>query len=151
MINAFRGKYDFLSNFYVGVNPIYTSSGLPGKTLEHAYQAEKAQDKLDQLMVLAAETPAKAKEAGRRVQLSPNWEYDKVDIMARLLQQKFADDPDLRARLLATGDDELVEGNTWGDMFWGVDLKPNSKTFGYGANMLGILLMDLREDLRSTY
>lgn len=49
----------------------------------------------------------------------PDWEDVKVDIMLGLLRQKFQH-PELGAKLLATGDAYLVEGNTWGDTFWGV-------------------------------
>lgn len=59
--------------------------------------------------------------------------------MRDLLDLKFAD-PALAALLLATGDADLVEGNDWGDRFWGV-------CDGAGANMLGRLLMELRTRL----
>ena len=39
--------------------------------------------------------------------------------MADLLRQKFSH-PDLAVLLLATGDEDLVEINTWGDTFWGI-------------------------------
>jgi len=66
----------------------------------------------------------------------------KVKLMAGLLTRKFAD-PALRQKLLATGDAKLVEGNWWGDRFWGIDLKT-----GEGQNTLGRLLMTLRIRLR---
>ena len=56
--------------------------------------------------------------------------------MRTALQLKFSD-PTLRAQLIATGDAELIEGNTWNDTFWGV-------CRGTGKNMLGTLLMELR-------
>jgi len=62
--------------------------------------------------------------------------------MAEGLRQKFSD-PDLRNRLLATGDAELVEGTTWGDVTWGIDLNT-----GEGENHLGKLLMELRTRYR---
>ena len=56
------------------------------------------------------------------------------------LNEKFKD-PVLRAKLLATGDQELAEENTWGDMFWGT-------CNGQGKNRLGILLMHMRSMIR---
>ena len=60
--------------------------------------------------------------------------------MRDVLRLKFADEV-MAAKLLATGDAELVEGNTWGDRFWGV-------SGGNGLNWLGRLLMEVRSDLK---
>lgn len=62
-------------------------------------------------------------------------------VMRDLLQQKFSNGI-LREQLLATGDQELIEGNTWGDTFWGV-------CNGEGQNVLGKMLMNIREELRN--
>jgi predicted NAD-dependent protein-ADP-ribosyltransferase YbiA (DUF1768 family) len=45
--------------------------------------------------------------------------------------------------LLSTGDELLIEGNTWGDTYWGVDLKT-----GIGENKLGKILMKVREEIK---
>ena len=60
--------------------------------------------------------------------------------MRSILEAKFAV-PELRDALLATGDAELVEGNTWGDVYWGV-------CGGRGRNQLGRTLMRVRDDIR---
>ena len=55
--------------------------------------------------------------------------------------------PELREKLLATGDEELIEGNWWNDKFWGV-------CKGEGCNMLGLILMEVRDyisKLRGAY
>ena len=75
------------------------------------------------------------------MKLRPDWETEKISIMRALLRLKFAD-PALRAQLVATGVRPLVEGNRWGDRFWGV-------CGGNGQNMLGKLLMEIRAELRS--
>jgi hypothetical protein len=62
--------------------------------------------------------------------------------MGLLLMQKFTRHPQLARELVGTGDAELVEGNTWGDEFWGV-------CNGRGSNQLGRLLMEVRALLRS--
>ena len=56
--------------------------------------------------------------------------------MLELLHLKFRH-PVLKDQLLATGDVELIEGNDWGDEFWGV-------CCGKGSNNLGKLLMLVR-------
>jgi ribA/ribD-fused uncharacterized protein len=71
----------------------------------------------------------------------PDWEDVKVGIMWQLLTDKFIRHENLRRQLLATGDEELVEGNTWGDRFWGV-------CDGEGRNMLGVLLMRVRSAMQ---
>jgi predicted NAD-dependent protein-ADP-ribosyltransferase YbiA (DUF1768 family) len=61
--------------------------------------------------------------------------------MDLLLQQKFAI-PEIRERLLSTGDEDIIEVNTWGDVFWGV-------CGNRGENYLGKLLMRIRSNIRS--
>jgi len=90
---------------------------------------------------MAAPTPAKAKYWGRRCTMRPDWETEKVNVMYHLVKNKFSH-PDLGRRLLETGDAYLVEGNTWGDKFWGVETDS-----GEGENHLGMILMRVREEL----
>ena len=56
--------------------------------------------------------------------------------MRSLLLQKFSA-LDMRKKLIATCQAPLVEGNHWGDIFWGV-------CDGKGENNLGKLLMETR-------
>lgn len=65
----------------------------------------------------------------------------KLDVMEACVRDKFTRNADLRRRLLETGDAELVEGNTWGDRFWGV-------CDGEGENHLGRVLIKVRGELR---
>ena len=89
--------------------------------------------------IAALLTPGATKKAGRKVPLPSDWELRKVGIMEGFLRQKFAH-PDLREKLLATGDAVLIEGNTWNDTFWGV-------CNGVGQNQLGLLLMKIRSEI----
>ena len=84
--------------------------------------------------------PQAAKRLGRRVELRPDWESVKYDVMYQVCKAKFTQNPNLLERLLATGDAELVEGNTWGDQVWGV-------CKGVGENHLGKTLMRIRAEL----
>jgi ribA/ribD-fused uncharacterized protein len=108
---------------------------------EHAYQAAKTKDKKMRKKIAQQPTAWQAKDLGQKIELREDWEERKVEIMYRILRAKFKQHKDLREKLLATGDAELIEGNTWNDTFWGV-------CQGKGKNMLGKLLMLLRIELK---
>src|SRR5881394_2530499 len=113
---GFRDALAYCSNFHP--SPIIMG-GVRFATVEHAFQAAKTLDPSERAHIAAAPTPGRAKHLGRRVTLRPGWDDMRVSIMLTLLRSKF-DDPALRVQLLATGDIQLVEHNTWGDRFWGV-------------------------------
>ena len=139
MIKEFQGKYRFLSNFYPSVIVI---DGWRYMTVEHAFQASKTNDLDEKAKIRDADTPGKAKKLGQKVTLRDEWETVKITAMRDLLRKKFIEDP-LRSQLIETGDEELFEGNNWGDRFWGVDIKN-----GRGENWLGKLLMGVRAEMR---
>lgn len=85
-------------------------------------------------------SPSVAKKLGRRVALRKDWESVKFSIMKDLVKAKFTQNPDLAEKLLATDNAHLEEGNTWGDRIWGT-------VNGTGANKLGIILMQVRDEL----
>lgn len=135
-ITGFRGNHRFLSNFYpsqVGFE------GLSCRTVEHAYQAAKARNESDRAYIASAFSAGEAKRRGQNLDFRPDWEEVKLEIMEGLVRVKFAD-PTLAVRLRDTGDAELIEGNTWGDTFWGV-------CNGVGENHLGKILMRIRTEL----
>lgn len=135
-IASFRGEHAFLSNFY----PVEVQfDGVVYPTVEHAFQAAKTVDADERDQICQQMKPLDAKRLGQDVKLRDDWETKKIAVMEDLVLQKFQR-PVLRARLLATGDAALVEGNTWGDTFWGV-------SEGKGANHLGRILMRIREYL----
>ena len=88
--------------------------------------------------------PVQSKKAGRRVRLRPDWEEVKVGIMEQIVRAKFTQNEVLKWRLIATGEAELVEGNSWHDTCWGVDTKT-----GEGQNHLGRILMKVRQELKA--
>ena len=138
MIDKFQGKTRWLSNFE---ECNITIDGKLYQTTEHAFQAMKTLDHEEHEKVRLASTPGKAKRLGRKVTLRPDWEKIKDDVMYRVNKVKFESNPELKEKLLATGDQELVEGNTWGDRYWGV-------CGGRGRNQLGKILMKIRDELR---
>lgn len=137
MIYKFRDKYRFLSNFYP-CNVKWHDIVFP--SVEHAFQAAKCANPEDYVRFLHV-TAGQAKRIGRSVALRSDWESVKLNIMKNLLRSKFSQ-PELKAKLLATGTEELLEGNHWGDTFWGVD-----ETTLTGENHLGKLLMEIRTEL----
>lgn len=136
-IDSFKGEYNFLSNFYLHdvefEGEIYKSN-------EHAYCAAKTLDPDERWLIRSAATPGKAKKLGRSIVLRGDWDQIKFDIMLDLLRKKFVPRTELSEKLLITGDAHLEEGNWWGDFIWGV-------CRGKGLNMLGKLLMQVRDEL----
>lgn len=142
MISSLTEEFSFLSNFYASELEV---GGLQYPTLEHAYQAAKTTVWSEREGIRLASTPGKAKRLGQRVTLREDWEEEKVRVMLVLLRLKFGAEP-LRSLLLETGVEEIVEGNDWGDVFWG---RRNSD--GVGQNWLGLLLMGVRYELRGVW
>lgn len=136
MIDRFSGRYFFLSNFYPSD---VEYGGFVYKNNEAAFQAQK--DPSRQLE-FASLNPSEAKKLGRRVTLRKDWEDVKVEIMKNIVREKFNQNPHLQEKLLATGDEMLIEGNTWNDCCWGV-------CNGRGKNLLGKILMNIRKELKT--
>lgn len=136
-INSFKGEYHFLSNFYEA--PI-EYDGICYKNSEAAFQAQKCLNPEDR-NAFANMNPSAAKKAGRKVQLRKDWEQVKVSIMSEIVKAKFEQNSELADKLLATGDAYLEEGNNWGDRTWGT-------VNGKGANLLGNILMNVRNEIK---
>lgn len=135
MINEFQGIFRFLSNFWPCK---IVHGGIEFPSVEHAYQADKFKDR-EEAIKIASMTPGQAKRYGKKAILPQDWDSIKVKTMKRLLEIKFSD-PDLRFKLIDTYPHELIEGNQWGDTFWG-------KCNGQGQNILGNLLMEVRREI----
>jgi ribA/ribD-fused uncharacterized protein len=143
VIGEFKGKYAFLSNFHA--HPVKWRNQW-WKWSEGPYQSEKTRDLKHKKLIWAAPTPQEAKRLGGpkglpRHLLREDWDRIKDEVMYKVLVAKFSD-AKLRKMLLDTGDAYLVEGNWWGDTYWGV-------CNGVGKNKLGRLLMRLRKEIRS--
>lgn len=143
MIDAFKNEYRFLSNF---VPAEVKFEGFTYRSVEAAYVASKTLDEAVRAEVRALETSGQAKKFGKTISLRPNWENVRVNIMAHLLQQKFSI-PIYKELLLATDNEELIEGNTWHDNFWGNCVCDSCKG-RKGYNLLGVLLMQVRNEIR---
>lgn len=134
-ITIFKGKYRFLSNFFE--YPVQFD-GNTYRTVEHAYQAMKSDDPEVQEQIALLATPGKAKRAGQHVKLRDGWEGIKLPLMKLLVMTKFFKFLATGNQLLDTYPRELIEGNHWGDTFWGV-------CDGVGENHLGKILMEVRD------
>lgn len=159
MIKTFGGTNRFLSNFWAA--PV-TLDGETYPTVEHAYQAAKVEfDDMRQVYfpgrgfgarrwredIRKAQSASRARTLGRLPQLPlrRGWDAMRLDVMGHLLLQKFAKGSALALRLDLTGQEELVEGNWWHDIYFGVC---TCSACPPGANHLGRLLMTVREHNR---
>lgn len=137
MIDAFEDEYRFLSNFWM-VPVEYDGEIWP--STEHAYQAAKTDVLEEKKKIQLAVTANETKKLGRKVTIKENWDDIKLQIMRDIVTAKFKQHPDLAKILKETGDQELIEGNWWGDTYWGV-------CRGKGTNHLGKILMEIRAKL----
>jgi ribA/ribD-fused uncharacterized protein len=142
MIAHFNGKWACFSNFYPS---IVMYEGVRYYTVEHAYQAAKTLDRELRLGMSQLHNPATAKRLGRLLPLREDWESAKVGVMRDLIALKFAPGSMFASQLLLSSPEDLVEGNTWHDRFWGRCTCIGCD--GEGENVLGQLLMDRREQL----
>jgi hypothetical protein len=116
-------------------------------TAEHAYQAGKARKEVVRDWILSAPSPSLVAMAAHGLytwDINPDWSRTKFDRMRNVLRAKFTQHDDLKQLLLSTGNARLVEAGrtdnpvnrTWGEVN------------GKGLNMLGVLLMEIREEIR---
>lgn len=140
-ITSFTGQYRFLSNFYL-LDVRMSLDDLFCPTIEHAYQAAKTDNRLHRRRIILAVSPGLAKYYGGKCPIRPNWNEIRLNVMETLVDEKFRTNPRLAGLLEATGDAELIEGNSWGDIFWGV-------CRGRGENHLGKIIMRVRGELRA--
>ena len=141
-INSFFGEYRFLSNFWAC--DVYYE-GLTYPSSEAAYQAAKTLDMNERRQFLNL-TPGQAKRFGKKITLRDDWEEVKCDVMSEIVWNKFNGNSYLTNLLIATGDEELIEGNTWHDNTWGNCSCDRCKNI-QGKNYLGKILMNTRKRL----
>lgn len=142
-ITQFRGAHHFLSNFFP-CPILYDERIWP--TAEHAYQAAKTDNEVSKEMIHRALDPGRAKFLGQNVLLKNDWDSQRRSVMLEILRAKFRRNHELARLLLDTGDAILVEGNAWGDRYWG-QVRVGDRWVG--ENWLGKLLMDRRSELQT--
>lgn len=140
-IADFRGKKWFLSNMYPCQ---FKLDGIVFNSVEHYFFYNRAKHNKDRIRILKSDTANQAKFIGRSVEEVDNWNAIKLEVMLTALRAKFGQNEDLKKLLLETGDDLIEEGNSWNDLYWGVDYYTRK-----GENHLGKLIMRVRSELKS--
>jgi ribA/ribD-fused uncharacterized protein len=143
VINFYRAsaEYGCFSNF--SPHPIMLK-GKTWPTSEHYFQAQKFAGTSDEEEIRKAGSPMIAARMGRSRErpLRSDWESVKDDLMYEAVRTKFTQHAELREILLATGDATIVE-HTENDRYWG------DGGDGSGRNMLGRILMRVRQEIRT--
>lgn len=147
MIDSFRGKYWFLSNFYMHEMVI---GGITYPSVEHYFQAHKTDDEELFDRIVTTKKPSDAKKIGRSItftkERAAKWDKQlRFRVMEKGLRSKFSD-PKLKYKLIATYPQKLVEGNFHHDDFWG-DCRCRKHYMTNGKNHMGKLLMKIRLEL----
>jgi len=125
-----------------------TFEGVEYPTSEHAYQAGKARKESVRKWLMEAPSPSLLAMAAHGLyvwDITPDWSKTKFDRMRGVLLAKFTQHADLKELLLSTGQARLVEVATVDNAvnrLWG-------EVNGVGKNMLGVLLMEVRQQLSS--
>jgi ribA/ribD-fused uncharacterized protein len=137
-----KDAYGEFSNF---ASFPFDLDGMRWPTTEHYFQAQKFHDQAYRERIRLVASPMVAARLGRSrsVPIRDDWETAKDDVMRTAIRAKFCSHPELKRLLLATGNEELIEQTTQ-DHYWGCG------TSGTGRNMLGVLLMELRQELNAT-
>jgi ribA/ribD-fused uncharacterized protein len=133
--------YGCFSNF--STHPVnYKGRVFP--TSEHAFQAYKYIHNPNYFEKIAtAKTPGKCATLGRdrTFPIREDWEQIKDGIMRKIVYEKFTQHAELKQILLDTENKTIIE-HTKNDKYWG------DGGNGKGKNMLGITLMQVREQIR---
>lgn len=154
VVPEFRGDHLFLSNFDVHVPfPWRNGTFYSG---EQAFSFAKTMYPRDGVgmtalaasiaeQIFGTKNPGEAKKLGRKVPLDLDlWDGGhKVQIMREIVHAKFTHVPGYGGKLINTGAMMLVEGNDWGDDFWGRCLDKSTGKM-VGLNTLGVILMEER-------
>lgn len=118
-------------------------NGVQYQTAEHAYHAQKFEDKGLCTQIQSCSSPLAAWQLSRklRAHCRKDWDSVKVEILTAIIRAKIAQHPEVEKVLLATGEEEILEINP-NDEFWG------NGADGNGQNQTGKIWMQLRAELR---
>jgi len=135
-----KDQYGAFSNFS---KHEFALDGLIWPTSEHYFQAQKFDDKAYREKIRTTPSPMMAARLGRsrKVPIRADWEEIKTEIMHQAVEAKFNSHHELQQLLLSTGQEEIIEKTTK-DYYWGCGMN------GTGRNMLGKILMEIRDKLR---
>ena len=133
-----RDPYGFMGNFFKARFFVF---GRWWNFVEAPYQAEKTPIQSERDEIWAVKKAMDSRLLGQKVTMRSDWDQVKREIMKECVTAKFLQHPLLRAELLATGTEELIEDSPV-DWYWGCGAD------GTGQNVLGQVLMEVREELK---
>lgn len=133
-----KDPYGFMGNFFKARFFIY---GRWWSFVEAPYQAEKTSVQSEKDEIWRAVKANDSRLLGQKVTMRPDWDEYKRFVMKECCMAKFLQHPDLRKQLMDTGDEELMEDSPV-DWYWGCGAD------GTGKNVLGQVLMEIREELK---
>jgi ribA/ribD-fused uncharacterized protein len=148
---GFRGFKNPLSNFFPCT---IEEGGMVFSSSEHMFQYRKAQHHHDERRaqsIKAAPTAFGAKVIGDEIKVNDSWRSIQKAVMENIVMEKFKASSKFRNCLMSTGKAILAE--TTKDLFWAAGVPPKmcrSTADFKGANVLGKILMNLREAKKST-
>lgn len=136
-----HAEYGCFSNFS---NHPVELKGKAWSTSEHYFQAQKFAGTKYESQVRKCQGPGEAAAMGRdrSLPLRADWEQVKDNVMRAAVLAKFLQNEEAQDELLSTGDEKLVE-HTKNDKYWA------DGGNGTGKNMLGIILMEVREVIKN--
>lgn len=142
MALLFRSKSKLYSEFSNLSEIGFRLNDVKWPSVEHYYQAQKYAGSEVHDQIRTAPSPLKAMKMGqnRSLVVRADWDDAKVEVMRRAVSAKFQQNRRVRDLLLSAGDEELVHSSS-SDLFWG------QNDDGDGENILGKILMDVREEL----
>lgn len=135
-ITHFVDEYDFLANTF---NHPFVFDGLKFSTAEAAFYAQRVRD-VKARRKYTRLNPNQARSKALQAIPIDEWDSRKLSIMEKVLRAKFSD-PELKKKLLDTGDASLINTNSYRDDYWGIYM-------GKGKNKLGVLLEKIRDELK---
>lgn len=140
----FQGEHRWLSNFFP-VPIRFEGNHFP--SVENAYQAAKFSQSHERIKFEIC-APSTAKHWGKKATLRSTWNEERVALMKFLVTQKFTD-PEFADLLRSLPQYcAIIEGNKWGDNFWGAVYNSTTGQFE-GENNLGKIIMDIRDRLHA--
>ena len=137
---------EFIKNWFSNMLPFDSPlvvDGISYPAVENYYQAMKLHENdFEGRKLLASVSPRKSKTLVREMKQRELSVSEKIKFMRFAIEHKYSNNTSWGKKLLETGDEQIIEYNNWGDVFWGFDVEK-----GEGKNLLGLLLMARRSEL----
>ncbi|MEV1171622.1 NADAR family protein [Nonomuraea sp. NPDC049784] len=149
-ISRFADEHLFLSTFAYSPITLPTREGMVQfLSVAHGWNYAKSLDPHYRAKVVAAGPPGEAQAHGEQVTPRPDWDESmRFRVMEDCLRAKFHPGSQFADQLLSTGEALLIDGNTRHDNLWGDCQCGHPACRAPGANVLGRMLMSLRDELR---